>query len=91
VKRPPETLTEHDKEAMFGPIPTWREHWWKRWRCCYGVADEDGACAGNLRRRVALNYAEGRASLGHTTIVYRRLSKGRIGIVAEFLDPRLRS
>jgi hypothetical protein len=51
----------------------------------YWVADEDGFCAGNLRKRFALRYAEGRASLGHGTVVARFKRDGTMIVIATFL------
>jgi hypothetical protein len=50
----------------------------------YWVADEDGFCAGNLRKRFALRYAEGRASLGHGTVVARFKRDGTMIVIATF-------
>jgi hypothetical protein len=58
------------------------------WRNRYTVSDESGQCAGNVSRAFALWYAEGRASLGHTSIVARFTKNGAVHVEEEFAARR---
>jgi hypothetical protein len=54
------------------------------WRNRYTVGDESGMSANNVSRDFALWYAEGRASLGHTSIVARFTKNGVMHVEEEF-------
>jgi regulator of PEP synthase PpsR (kinase-PPPase family) len=58
------------------------------WRNRYAVSDDSGMTANNISRAYARHYAQGRASLGHYSIVARFTKDGVMRVEEEFTAQR---